>query len=243
LIAGINAVHSIREEEPFILDRSDAYIGVLIDDLITKGTDEPYRLFTSLAEYRLLLRQDNADRRLMRYGHKIGLLSKTAIERLELKETLIHQCLDSIKGIKPNLQEINPILNHLNSAAIESRQSIYRILLRPHIGLENLIAIREVESLLNVFGDLRREVAEQVEIEIKYEGYLKRQTEQVERYKRLEEKRLPEAFDYFSIQALSKEAREKLQKIRPHSLGQAARISGVSPSDISVLAILLTKSS
>jgi tRNA uridine 5-carboxymethylaminomethyl modification enzyme len=243
LMAGINAVYKIRDEKPFILNRSDAYIGVLIDDLITKGTDEPYRLFTSRAEYRLLLRQDNADRRLMRYGQKIGLISKKAVDRLDLKETLIRQCLESVKNIKPNPEEINPILSFLNSPVIESRQSIYRILSRPNIGLENLRALKEVEDLLNEFGDLRFEVAEQVEIEIKYDGYLKRQTDQVGRYKRLEEKRLPENLDYFSIQALSKEAREKLQKIRPYSLGQAARISGVSPSDISVLAILLTKSS
>jgi tRNA uridine 5-carboxymethylaminomethyl modification enzyme len=242
LMAGINAVHKIKDEEPFILDRSDAYVGVLIDDLVTKGTDEPYRLFTSRAEYRLLLRQDNADRRLMRYGQRIGLISRKAIDRLDMKETLIRQCLDSLKKIKPDLIEINPILNDLNSTAIESRQSIFRILSRPHIGLENLNVIEEVENLLDGYDDLRREIVEQVEIEIKYDGYLKRQEEQVEKYKRLEEKRLPESFDYLSIQALSKEAREKLHKIRPYSLGQAARISGVSPSDISVLAILLTKS-
>jgi tRNA uridine 5-carboxymethylaminomethyl modification enzyme len=241
IIAGINAVYKIRGEEPFILDRSNAYIGVLIDDLITKGTNEPYRLFTSRAEYRLLLRQDNADRRLMRQGLKHGLISQQAVDRLDLKESLIRKCMESIKKIKPELEEINTILKHLNSAALESRQSVFRILSRPNIDLESLSVLREVESLLNEFGDLRNEVAEQVEIEIKYDGYLKRQAEQVEREKRLEEKRIPESIDYFSIQSLSKEAREKLNQIRPYSLGQAARISGVSPSDISILAILLTK--
>jgi tRNA uridine 5-carboxymethylaminomethyl modification enzyme len=242
LMAGVNAVRKIRNQDPFILDRSDAYIGVLIDDLITKGTDEPYRLFTSRAEYRLLLRQDNADRRLMRCGSEIGLLSNTSIQRLEQKEKFILHCMDSIKKIKPELHELNAILIERHSAPVESSQSIHRILSRPQIGFENLKWISELENLTQGYGDLKEEVLEQVEIEIKYDGYLKRQKDQVEKYKKLEEKRLPESIDYSGMQSLSKEAREKLEKIKPYSLGQAARISGVSPSDVSVLAVLLLKS-
>ena len=242
LIAGINAVKMIRGQEPFILNRSDAYIGVLIDDLVTKGTDEPYRLFTSLAEYRLILRQDNADRRLMRYAHTIGMLPRASLDRLEKKEKYISHCLDSIKKIKPDLHDLNSILEDIQLKPAEMKQSIYRVLSRPQIGFKDLKTIVELENLLDSYGDLKNEVIEQVEIEIKYEGYLKRQTDQVEKYKRLEEKRLPESFDYSTIHSISKEAREKLNRIRPHSLGQAARISGVSPSDVSVLAILLGKS-
>jgi tRNA uridine 5-carboxymethylaminomethyl modification enzyme len=242
LMAGINAVKKIRNEEPFILGRSDAYIGVLIDDLITKGTDEPYRLFTSRAEYRLLLRQDNADRRLMQFGNKTGLLPGASIRRLEQKEKFIVHCMDSIKKIKPELNELNMILQACHSAPVESTQSIHRILSRPQIGFENLKPIEELENLLQTYGDLKSEVIEQVEIEIKYDGYLKRQADQVEKYKRLEEKLLPESINYSDIQSLSKEAREKLNKIKPYSLGHAARISGVSPSDVSVLAVLLSKS-
>ena len=241
LISGINAVLKIRNEHPFVLDRSEAYIGVLIDDLVTKGTNEPYRLFTSRAEYRLHLRQDNADHRLMRYGHRMGLIRGIFIDRLEKKERLICECLETVKRIKPDLNLINPILMNLKSESIESRQSVFRILSRPHIGLEDLKSIPEVENLLNSFENLRSEVIEQVEIEIKYKGYLDRQAEQIQKYKQLDEKRLPETMDYLSIQSLSKEAREKLNRIHPRSLGQASRISGVSPADISVLAILLSK--
>lgn len=241
LMAGINAVLKIRGQSPFILDRSEAYIGVLIDDLITKGTNEPYRLFTSRAEYRLLLRQDNADRRLMRHGNRLGLLPDKMVRRLETKEAFIGECHDWVNRIKPEPECLNPILRNLNSTPVENRQSIFRVLTRPHVGLEDLSGIPEVANLLEHFGELRKEVVQQVEIEIKYQGYLERQSEQVARFLRLEEKRIPEGIDYFAIGSLSKEAREKLNRIRPKSLGQAARISGVSPSDISVLAVLLTK--
>jgi tRNA uridine 5-carboxymethylaminomethyl modification enzyme len=241
IMAGINAVLSIRGQEPFVLDRSEAYIGVLIDDLITKGTEEPYRLFTSRAEYRLLLRQDNADRRLSRYGSRYGILDSSQMRRMDQKENLIRICRDATRNIKPDPNMINPILEAHGSAAIENRQDVNRIVSRPHIGLEHLAEIPEVGRLLDSFGDLRKQVVEQVEIEIKYEGYLQRQTDQVERFKRLENKKIPDGFDYLSIASMSKEAREKLNRIRPSSLGQAGRISGISPCDLSVLMLMLMK--
>lgn len=240
-VAGVNAVLKIRRESSFLLDRSDGYIGVLIDDLVTKGTDEPYRLFTSRAEYRLLLRQDNADRRLMRFGNRLGLISDEHIVRLERKEALIENVMQAIRSMKPDPDRVNPILENLNSAAIPARQSLYRLLKRPQISLEGLSFLAEVGSLLDSLGDLRTEVIEQVEIEVKYEGYFQRQRDQLVRFKRMEDRRLPNRMDYHSIAALSKEAREKLTHIRPVSLGQAARISGVSPADISVLALFLAK--
>jgi len=240
-VAGVNAVLKIRRESSFLLDRSDGYIGVLIDDLVTKGTDEPYRLFTSRAEYRLLLRQDNADRRLMRFGNRLGLISDEHIVRLERKEALIENVMQAIRSMKPDPDRVNPILENLDSAAIPTRQSLYRLLKRPQIGLEGLSFLAEVGSLLDSLGDLRTEVVEQVEIEVKYEGYFQRQRDQLVRFKRMEDRRLPNRMDYHSIAALSKEAREKLTHIRPVSLGQAARISGVSPADISVLALFLAK--
>jgi tRNA uridine 5-carboxymethylaminomethyl modification enzyme len=241
LMAGVNAVLNLREQPPFILDRSEAYIGVLIDDLVTKGTNEPYRLFTSRAEYRLLLRQDNADRRLMRYGANLGLVSMKAIDRLERKEKFIRDCTVAVEQLKPDPGRINPILAGLGSSPLECRSSIRNILARPHVRLSDLRAIPEVEAMLAACGDLAEEVAEQVEIAIKYEGYLIRQAAQVERFRKLEDHKIPDAFDYLSIGSISKEAREKLDRIRPASLGQAARISGVSPSDISILTVLLIK--
>jgi len=241
LTACINAVLKLRSEPAFILDRSEGYLGVLIDDLITKGTQEPYRLFTSRAEYRLLLRQDNADRRLMKYGHGFGLISESLWERLGRKETLIQKTLNEFKKIKPEPEAINPILVGLDSAPVSSRQSLAQILKRPHISLESLRPLPEVEDLLQAMGDFGREVSEQVEIEIKYEGYFQRQQEQVLRFKKMEEKRIPEDLDFNKITSLSNEAREKLTQIRPRSLGQAARISGVSPADISILSLVLVK--
>jgi tRNA uridine 5-carboxymethylaminomethyl modification enzyme len=243
LVAGVNAVLSIREEDPFLLSRSEAYLGVLVDDLVTKGTNEPYRLFTSRAEYRLLLRQDNADQRLMRYGNRYGLIPDTAIERLSHKERSLENVLKILRSIKPEPSTINPILERLNTAPIASRQSIYRLLKRPQVGLESLKEIPEIENLLAELGGSREEVICQAEIEIKYEGYFQRQREQWDRFKKLEDKRISETFDYNAMLTLSKEAREKLSRIKPLSLGQAARISGVSPADIAVLSLVLAKQS
>jgi len=241
LVAGINAVLMIRGEQPFLLDRSDGYMGVLIDDLVTKGTNEPYRLFTSRAEYRLLLRQDNADRRLMKHGHRLGLIPDALYDRLQRKEAFIQKALEDVRRIKPDLDIVNPILRELDTSPLDTRQSLHQLLKRPQVGLENLSPISEVENLMEAWGDLRKDVMEQVEIEIKYEGYFQRQKERIQRFKRLEEKRIPETLDFRAVTTLSKEAREKLSQIRPVSLGQAARISGVSPADISVLTLILDK--
>ncbi|MBN2029132.1 tRNA uridine-5-carboxymethylaminomethyl(34) synthesis enzyme MnmG [bacterium] len=241
LVAGVNAVLKIRREEPFLLDRSHGYIGVLIDDLVTKGTNEPYRLFTSRAEYRLLLRQDNADRRLMRYGYRFGLISNGQIATLEQKEKLISNLIQQCKKVKPAPEMINTILKKLKTTPLSSRQSLYQLLKRPQIHLVDFRTVKEVDRLLDHLGDLCKDVVEQVEIEIKYAGYFQRQMEQIERFRNLEQKCIPETIAYQTISTLSKEAREKLTKIRPISLGQAARISGVSPADISILAVLLEK--
>lgn len=241
LMAGINAILHLREEAPFLVNRSEAYLGVLIDDLVTKGTHEPYRLFTSRAEYRLLLRQDNADIRLMRHGHRLGLISDEMLDRLRRKEESIQDLLKQVQSIKPDTCTVNSILAKMNTATITSRQSIHRLLKRPQVGLESLSEIQEVENVLSRIGELRKEVVRQVEIEIKYEGYFQRQREQLKRFTRLEERRIPDSVDYESMTSLSTEAREKLNRIRPVSLGQAARISGVSASDIAVLSLLLAK--
>ena len=241
LMAGINAVLKIRNEEPFFLDRSEGYMGVLIDDLVTKGTNEPYRLFTSRAEYRLLLRQDNADRRLMHYGHRLDLISNEQIASVEQKEKLIVSVIKKIKKMKHPPDVINPLLEKLLTTSVKSPQSFYQLLKRPQVHFEDFNSIEEVGNLLVSLGDLRKEVVEQVEIEIKYEGYFQRQLEQIERFRRLEQKRIPETIEYKTISTISKEAREKLTQIQPVSLGQAARISGVSPADISILAVLLEK--
>jgi tRNA uridine 5-carboxymethylaminomethyl modification enzyme len=240
LIAGVNAVLQIQKLDPFLISRSEAYLGVLIDDLVTKGTSEPYRLFTSRAEYRLLLRQDNADIRLMPRGYELGLVSEEMMDRLREKEKSIQDLMKQVRSIKPDTKTVNPVLEKMSTATIESKQSIHQLLKRPQMDLGSLSEIPEVETVLSQLGMLRKEI-KQVEIEIKYEGYFQRQKEQLERFARLEEKRIPDTVDYEAMSALSKEAREKLSRIRPLSLGQAARISGVSPSDIAILSLLLAK--
>jgi len=243
LVAGINAALKQGDKSPFVLDRSEAYIGVLIDDLVTKGTNEPYRLFTSRSEHRLLLRQDNADQRLMHYGFRFGLISREQMDRLERKKSLIRQTMEKAHQVKIEPGQINPILKKLNAASVSYKQDLYRLLKRPELTFENLQNIPVICQLLESFGDLKTEVSEQVEIEIKYKGYFDRQRELIVRFKKFEEKRIPEKMDFSILQALSKEAREKLSKIRPASLGQASRISGVSPADISALSIYLIKAS
>ena len=241
LIAGINAVRCIKGEPPVIPDRSQGYIGVLIDDLVTKGTDEPYRLFTSRAEYRLLLRQDNADQRFMETGFRLGLIPDAVYQRLRTKITAIQTVHRQLQVLKPDPQHLNPLLLEMHSSPIQERQDMARILRRPHVHLEKFTQIAEIASVLEPYPDLRSEIIEQVEIEIKYEGYFERQREQVAHHHALEERIIPSTFDYSRIQALSREAREKLTKIRPRSLGQASRISGVSPADISALAVLIAR--
>lgn len=233
IMAGINAVLKIKGREPLILDRSQAYIGVLIDDLVTKGTKEPYRMMTSRAEYRLWLRQDNADLRLTQIGYDVGLASEERYKRyIEKKEKIEAEFMRLKKTIIPPSKEINEFLRKYNSAQITSGIKLYDLLRRPEIEYHHLEEIGQAE-------DLPGQVKEQVTISIKYEGYLERQMNQIRQFKRMEERKLPEDIDYSKIQGLSTEARHKLNNQRPQSIGQASRISGVSPADISVLLIYL----
>ena len=237
LIAGINAGLKVQGRPPFILKRSEAYIGVMIDDLINKSTDEPYRMFTSRAEYRLLLRQDNADRRLMRAGRLIGLVSKEMIERLDEKEMLIEESLRYINATSIVPQKINFLLKAKQESPIEENDVLAKILRRSNISIDNVASVIEDEKIKSNL--LRLDVKRQVEIDAKYEGYIQRQNEQIERFARFEEYLIPENFDYTKISSLSREGKEKLHKIRPRSIGQAARISGVTNADVSVLSIFL----
>ena len=246
IVAGINAARQVRDEEPFTLRRSEAYIGVLIDDLVGKSTDEPYRMFTSRAEHRLLLRQDNADRRLMPLGHKLGLISSTVLDRLQAKENLVREGLAFVEQHSISPRYVNGYLESLGGETITEKTRISRLLRRPNVRFEKLLQVDSLGELpfvraLRASGGLsfQKEVLEQVEIEIKYEGYITRQREQVARFEQLEDKAIPRNLDYSRIRALSVEGREKLQRVSPASIGQAARISGVTPSDISVLMVYL----
>lgn len=235
LMAGINAALSVLGKDPVILDRSQGYIGVMIDDLVTKGTNEPYRLLTSRAEYRLLLRNDNADLRLMDIGYQIGLISEQKYDRLMRKRENISREMTRLKSIRLRADEINSFLEQKGSKPLEKDQAatLEQLLKRPEIDYKSL------HELFPSPEPLHPEVAEQVEIQIKYAGYIEKQTQQIERQKKLEQRYIPDEMDYHSITGLSSEAREKLSKIRPRSIGQASRISGVSPADISILLVWL----
>ena len=240
LMAGINAHLKIRNQEPFILKRSEAYIGVLIDDLITKGTKEPYRMFTSRAEFRILLRQDNADSRLTRKGYDLGLASQERLERLNEKEFLVQKIKDTIQLHKTMPDEINSYLLERGSSAINIKSSVQKILLRPQVTIQGLLD--NVPSLKDKMAsilpyDVYHEALESAEIAIKYKGYLDREKEMAEKISKLENTKLRDDFDYSLLKSISNEGREKLQKIKPRTIGQASRISGISPSDISVLLI------
>ena len=234
LMAGINAARKLQKKEPIILDRSQAYIGVLIDDIVTKGTNEPYRMMTSRAEYRLLLRQDNADLRLTEIGHEIGLISDERYKKFLHKKEQIEQEIARIKAtvIKPT-EKVNEFLEKNNTSKITNGVKLADLLKRSELSYKKLAEIDENRPVLD------DEVAEEVEIQVKYEGYIKLQEEQVEKFKKLEQKLLPENIEYKNIKGLRLEARQKLDKIKPNSIGQASRISGVSPADISVLLIYL----
>jgi tRNA uridine 5-carboxymethylaminomethyl modification enzyme len=236
LLAGINASLYIRGKEPLILKRSDAYIGVLVDDLVTKGTAEPYRMFTSRAEYRLHLREDNADLRLREKGYEVGLVKEEDYQIFLEKKVAIEKTLSRILDVRVNpTKENNEILHRWGSALLRKDSSLQEILKRPEVHFKNLFAFdRSLESLPET-------VQEQVEIQVKYDGYIKRQMEQIERFKRLEEVGFPEGFDFSSVIGLSTEVMEKLKKIKPFSLGQASRISGVTPAAISILMVNLKK--
>lgn len=238
-IAGINAHQKINEKQALTLKRSESYIGVLIDDLVTKGTEEPYRMFTSRAEHRLLLRQDNADERLTPIAYKLGLVD---IERLEKVENKIKNSETIIEFTKQNsaLKDIaNPILEELGTSTIQQNVKLFSLLGRPQISIPNLRKVSdEFDSFLNEFD---KETIEQAEIKVKYNSYFEKEIEIVDKMKKMEDKDINPEFNYHSLQSLSKEAREKLMKIKPRTLGQASRISGVTPSDISVLMVHLSK--
>ena len=234
LIAGINAAQKIKGKEPLILDRTQGYIGVLIDDIVTKGTNEPYRMMTSRAEYRLLLRQDNADLRLTEIGHNIGLISDERFEKFLIKKKNIEKEVERLKNtiVKPT-EEVNRFLENHNTTPLSTGSKLSELLKRTEISYKDLAEIDCDRPVLSI------QEREEVEIQIKYEGYIKMEEEQVEKFKKMENKKLDENIDYSSIKGLSLEARQKLDKIKPTSIGQASRISGVSPADINVLLIYL----
>ncbi len=242
LMAGINSVLYTRAEEPFVLDRGTAYIGVLIDDLVTKGTIEPYRMFTSRAEHRLILRQDNADLRLMDFGYRFGLIDAQTYSRLEEKRKGMAAIKTALNQRLVDPDEVNALLSRKGSSPIQHKERLISLLRRPEIALKNIVSFLPREGWWHdVDTDLREDACQQVEIDIKYAGFIQREQEAVARLKRLEEKRLPETLDYHEIRSLSAEAREKLAAARPYSLAQASRISGVSPADISALMQYLSK--
>ena len=234
LIAGINASRKIMEKEPIILDRTQGYIGVLIDDIVTKGTNEPYRMMTSRAEYRLLLRQDNADLRLTELGHEIGLISEERYKKFKQKEENIQKEIERLRKltVKPE-DKVNELLRTNGTSELTTGTKMSELLKRTELNYEKLAAIDKERP------ELTKQEQEEVEIQIKYEGYIKMQEAQVEKFKKLETKILPEDLDYETIKGISLEGRQKLNKFKPHSIGQASRISGVSPADISVLLVYL----
>lgn len=240
LIAGINAGLKIRGDEEFVLGRDQAYIGVLIDDLVTKGVDEPYRMFTSRAEYRILLRQDNADDRLTGLSASIGLAKKERLDLLIKKRKLIEGLLEYIKGYSVTPNQINDFLSTAGTSPIRQKMKLVSIAKRPQVYLFELVKeIPELKKIYDDFGKRRDEILEAAEIAIKYEGYILRERKMADKIKRLERIKLDENFEYNRLKSISTEARQKLNKVKPRTIGQASRISGVSPSDISVLLIYM----
>lgn len=237
IMAGINAALKIMGEDPLILKRSEAYIGVLIDDLVNKGTDEPYRMFTSRAEYRLNLRQDNADRRLMKYGYELGLIPSWAYERVQKKETEIKRIIDYSNETYLRPEQVNELLRKYESSEIEQNESISKLVKRKDVKLKELLEISQFEFIED--KKISSEAIFQAEIELKYEGYIKRQNEDIQKFLENENILIPKNFDYSKIKALSMESREKLEKIRPTSFGQASRISGIRITDLSILLVHL----
>jgi tRNA uridine 5-carboxymethylaminomethyl modification enzyme len=239
LMAGINAHNSAHQKESFILRRDEAYIGVLIDDLITKGTEEPYRMFTSRAEYRILLRQDNADLRLTEKGHQLGLASEERINKLNFKKNEIKEIQEFVKKTKFNPETINPLLEQLGTALVKEKISLDALIRRPNVSIENF---KDLDSdLEKFFYKYSMEAIEQVEIYTKYESYIDKEEKLAGKISQLEDYRISEDFDFNQVPALSAEARQKFAKIKPRTIGQASRISGVTPSDISILMVYLEK--
>ncbi|WP_026967279.1 tRNA uridine-5-carboxymethylaminomethyl(34) synthesis enzyme MnmG [Algoriphagus terrigena] len=237
LMAGINASLKVQEKDPFVLKRSDAYIGVLIDDLINKGTEEPYRMFTSRAEFRLLLRQDNADLRLTKLGHEIGLASDQRLEKMLDKKSATAGLINELKQKKLSPETANGGLEAIGTATIQEKTSAEKLLKRPQIGISELVNIDD--DLRRSLSKYTKEVQEQAEIQIKYDSYIDKEQQMVEKLSNMENFRIPTQFDFLAITALSNEGKQKLNKIRPETLGQASRISGVSPADLSILTVYL----
>ncbi len=239
LMAGINAHNKVYEKEPFILKRSEAYIGVLIDDLVNKGTQEPYRMFTSRAEYRILLRQDNADLRLTEKGHELGLADDQRVQKVKEKKEAIAGLTKELKEMKAIPLTVNEALTLINSSTISEKIPVVNLLRRPHIGMTELKMLdKNIEDRINKYSE---EIQQQVEVAIKYETYIDREQKLAEKIESLESYTIRQDFDYDRVKALSSEAREKLKRIRPETIGQMSRISGVSPADVSILTVYLGK--
>ena len=240
IIAGINAHINCHGGDPFVLLRDEAYIGVLIDDLITKGVDEPYRMFTSRAEYRILLRQDNADERLTKKASQLGLASNERVELLTKKEEKVEEIIDFVRNFSIKADRINPFLERIGTSPLKQGMKLLELLTRPHIDLELMAQdVAPLKELLETIGERREEIIESADIKIKYSGYIKRERMMADKITRLEEIRIKDKFNYNNIQSLSTEARQKLTKINPETIAQAGRIPGVSPNDISVLLVLM----
>jgi tRNA uridine 5-carboxymethylaminomethyl modification enzyme len=239
LMAGINAHLKINDESPFVLSRDEAYIGVLIDDLITKGTEEPYRMFTSRAEYRILLRQDNADIRLSKKSYDLGLLEKNKLDQVEEKIEMSKKLMRFTKKLSVSPDEINSVLNIKSGSKIKQKLKAPSIISRPNIGINDIIENSEPLKRFIKKHLIAEEAVEQVEIDIKYKGYIDREKENADKLKRLEYVKIPKEINYFKFSSLSNESKEKLSSIKPENIGQAARISGIKPSDISILLIYL----
>ncbi len=238
LMAGINAHLKINENDPFILKRDEAYIGVLIDDLITKGTEEPYRMFTSRAEYRTLLRQDNADLRLTPKSFDLGLASIDRMKRMEKKQRMSNAFVHFFKKTSFTPEEINPILESVESSPVKQADKLFKVFSRPRVTMDHMLQLDAVNSFVST-NELDSEVLEQTEVQVKYSGYIEKEKNNADKLHRLENVRIPDNFDYSKLKSLSYEAREKLEAIKPITISQASRISGVSPADISVLLVFL----
>ena len=239
LMAGINAHLKIKDKAPFILSRDEAYIGVLIDDLITKGTEEPYRMFTSRAEYRILLRQDNADIRLSKKSYDLGFLENGKLKQVEEKTEMTNKLMRFTKKLSVSPDEINDVLKTKSGGQIKQKVKAPSIISRPNIGINDVVKNNKKLKQFITENLISEGALEQVEIDIKYSGYINREKENADKLKRLEYVKIPEDIDYFKFSSLSNESKEKLNEVRPVDIGQAARISGIKPSDVSILLIYL----
>ncbi|MGB3618549.1 MAG: tRNA uridine-5-carboxymethylaminomethyl(34) synthesis enzyme MnmG, partial [Catalinimonas sp.] len=238
LMAGINAYQYVKEEAPVIIGRDEGYIGVLIDDLVSKGTDEPYRMFTSRAEYRTLLRQDNADLRLTEKGYQLGIATEERWQRVVDKKTSVEACKDAFRDFKFRPEEINPILDTAKSSSVKERTAAVSLLKRPHVDLS---VLSKLDSFAAAMEQYSPEVLEQAVIQLKYDSYIRKEQELAKRTRDLDGLKIPDNLDYYAIKALSNEAKEKLSDRRPTNLGQAGRISGIKPTDISILMVYLNR--